>query len=51
MDEEGEGVKLHLGRRSVVALLEALGELREHRYGDFSVGPLRGEPSQNIWFW
>lgn len=51
LDEEGEKLKLSLGRQSVVGLLDGLRVLKEQRYGDFSIGPARGEPPQNIWFW
>jgi hypothetical protein len=49
--EEGERAKLRLGRKAVAELLDGLRELKERGYGDFSVGPTRGEPGQNIWLW
>jgi hypothetical protein len=51
IDEEGERAKLHLGRLANAELLAGLRELKEQGIGDFAVGPARGDPPANIWFW
>lgn len=51
LEEEGERAKLHLGSKSIVELLAGLRERKERGYGDFAVGPTRGERPANIWFW
>jgi hypothetical protein len=51
LSEEGGKARLQLGRKSLARLADALRELQERGYGDFSVGPVRGEQPQNIWLW
>ena len=51
LNEEGDRAQLRLGRQSVVAVLDALRDLRDRKLDDFSIGPQCGEPSPNIWFW
>jgi hypothetical protein len=49
--EEGDRLRLQLGAKSVVELLEGFRLLKRQGYGDFLVGPTRGKPAQNIWLW
>lgn len=51
LDEEGDRVRLRLGRQSATKLLDGLRLLKQQGFGDFTIGPTRGEPLQNIWLW
>lgn len=51
MKKDGGSVDLRLGVKSLVDLREGFETLIETGIGDFSVGPSKGRPGQNIWFW
>lgn len=51
LEVDGERVSLRLGRGSVTKVLDGLIERRTQGYGDFSVGPTKRRPPENIWFW
>ncbi len=51
VEEEGGRVRLRLGPKALMELLDGLRELQQRGYGDLSVGPTQGERPQNIWLW